>query len=181
VAVLVPAEFKSAAGATAAIAADGVVVVTGPLAKDTYTLKATVPAGTRVAAIQLEVLPDPSLPAQGPGRAANGNFVLSTFAVLAGAAGAADTPNPVRFSAARADFEQPQYAAAAAIDEKSETGWAVAGGIGQPHAATFTVHPDVSLPPGAPVTITLDQQYADGQHALGKFRLSVVQDAPPTP
>jgi len=178
---LVPTQFTSMAGGTAAIAADGTVTVSGTLAKDTYTLKATLPAGGKVTAFRLEALTDDTLPMKGPGRAGHGNFVLSTFAVLTGAAGATDTPTAVRFSAARADFEQPQYNAAAAIDDKADTGWAVGGGIGQPHEAIFTVHPDTSLAAGAPITITLDQQYADGQHALGKFRLSVVQEPAPAP
>jgi len=178
---LMPTLFTSMSGGSGAIAADGTVTVTGPLAKDTYTLKAAIPAGGKVTAFRLEALTDDALPQKGPGRAGNGNFVLSTFAVLAGAPGAADTPTPVRFSAARADFEQPQYGAAEAIDDKADTGWAIAGGIGQPHEAIFTVQPDTSLPAGAPLTITLDQQYADGQHALGKFRLSVVQEPAPSP
>ena len=178
---LVPTQFTSMSGGSGAIAADGTVTVTGPLAKDTYTLKAAIPAGGKVTAFRLEALADDALPQKGPGRAGNGNFVLSTFAVLAGAPGAADTPTAIQFSAARADFDQPQYGAAEAIDDKADTGWAIAGGIGQPHEAIFTVHPDTSLPAGAPLTITLDQQYADGQHALGKFRLSVVQEPTPAP
>jgi len=178
---LVPTQFTCMAGGSGAIAADGTVTVTGTLAKDTYTLKATLPAGGKVTAFRLEALTDDALPQKGPGRAGNGNFVLSTFAVLTGAAGATDTPTAVRFSAARADFDQPQYGAAEAIDDKADTGWAIAGGIGQPHEAIFTVHPDTSLAAGAPITITLDQQYADGQHALGKFRLSVMQEPAPAP
>lgn len=178
---LVPVAFTSMAGAAGAIAADGTVTVTGTLARDTYTLKAVLPPDGTVTAFRLETLTDDALPMKGPGRAGNGNFVLSTFAVLVGVPGAADTPTPVRFSAARADLEQAQHAAATAIDDKAETGWAVGGGIGQPHEAFFTVHPETSLPPGAPITITLDQQYSDGQHALGKFRLSVVQKPPSAP
>jgi hypothetical protein len=183
IAALVPAEFKSAAGATAAIAADGVVLVTGNLAKDTYTLKAAVPAGTRVSAIQLEVLPDPSLPAQGPGRASNGNFVLSTFSVAHGQPGKPETPTPVKFSAATVSFTQDAFSAAAMIDDKADTGWAIAGGIGKPQVATFEVPAGVTLPAGAPLLITLDQQHADGTHAIGKFKLAVVQEPapPPTP
>ncbi len=45
---------------------------------DTYTLTADTDL-VGIKAIRLEVLADPSLPAQGPGRAANGNFVLSEF------------------------------------------------------------------------------------------------------
>jgi len=177
--MLVPLEFKSMAGATATIAATGIVSVTGPLAKDTYTLKTTLPAGGAVTAIRLEVLTDDALPQKGPGRSGNGNFVLSTFAVLAGTPGATDTPRAVRFTAARADLEQPNYGVTNAIDDKAETGWAIGGGVGKPHEATFTIDPDARPAAGAPVTITLDQQYDDGQHAIGTFRLSVIQESAP--
>jgi hypothetical protein len=180
VAVLVPTEFKSGAGATATIAADGVVTVTGNLAKDAYTLTATVPAGPRVQAFQLEVLPDPSLPSQGPGRAGNGNFVLSTFAVAHGQPGKPETPTPVKFAAAKASFEQPNYVAAGAIDDNPETGWGISGGAGKPHTITFDLPAELTLPAGAPLAVTIDQQYADGTHAIGKFKMAVVQEpAPP--
>ena len=178
---LVPTEFTSMAGATATITADGIVTVTGPLAKDTYTLKAILPAGVKAQAFQIEALTDPALSQQGPGRAGNGNFVLSTFAVLAGPTGGNDASQPVKFSAAKADFEQDKYLAAAAIDDKADTGWAIGGGIGKPHTATFTVAAEPALQPGAPVTITLDQQYGDGQHTIGKFRLSIIPVAAAEP
>ena len=175
---LVPTEFKSMANATGAIAADGTVLVTGNLAKDTYTLKAVVPAGVEPKAIRLEVLTDPSLPSQGPGRAGNGNFVLNTFAVLVGVPGQTQTPTQVNFCCAKADFEQPNFQAAAMIDGNPATGWGIAGGTGQQHSVTFDIAPEVKVPAGSPLTITIDQQYADGQHALGKFRLTVLQAAP---
>ena len=176
---LVPTEFKSMAGATAAIAADGTVTVTGNLAKDTYTIKAVVPAGVEAKAIKLETLPDPSLPGQGPGRAGNGNFVVSTVAVLFGAPGSNETPTKAKFSGAKADYEQSNYGIAGAIDDKPETGWAISGGTGKEHVATFDIAPETKIPAGAPLAITIDQQYADGTHTLGKFRISVVQDVPP--
>lgn len=176
---LVPEAFQSMAGATGTVAPDGTVTVTGSLAKDTYTLKAVVPGDRPAAAVRLEVLADDALPHKGPGRAGNGNFVLSTFAVLAGPPGGGP-PAAVRFASAKADFEQSKYGVATAIDEAADTGWAIAGGIGRAHEATFIVHPDTPLAAGAPITITLDHQYADGQHALGKFRLSIVP-VPATP
>ena len=175
---LVPTEFKSMAGATAAIAADGTVIVTGNLAKDTYTLKAVIPVGVEAKAIKIEALPDPRLPGQGPGRSGGGNFVLSKFAVLFGAPGSNETPTKLTLASAKADYEQPNYVAAGAIDDNPETGWAISGGTGKEHAATFGIAPDVKLPAGAPLAITIDQQYADGTHALGKFRISVLQDVP---
>jgi Tol biopolymer transport system component len=176
---LVPTEFKSMAGATGAIAADGTIMVTGTLAKDTYTIKAALPAGTDVKGFKLETLADPTLPLQGPGRAGNGNFVVSTVAVLFGPPESKDTPTSVKFAAAKADYEQGGFPAANTIDGKSDTGWAISNGTGKDHALTLDVAPDVKLPGGAPVLITIDQQYDDGQHNLGKFRLSVMQDAAP--
>ncbi len=171
---LVPTAFTSMAGATGVIAADGIISVTGPLAKDTYTVKAVVPEGLEPRTIRLTVLPDPSLPSQGPGRAGNGNFVVSTFSLTHGVPGKPDTPTAVKFVAAKADYEQPNFAAAGAIDDKPATGWAILGGAGKEHHAFFEIPADVKLPPGAPLTITIDQLYADGQHTLGKFRLSVL-------
>ena len=181
-AVLMPTEFKSAAGAAGAIAADGFVTVTGNRAKDTYTLTAAVPAGGRVKAITLEAATDPSLPQQGPGRADNGNFVLSTFQVSVAPPGSTEAPTPVKFTAAKATVEQPDYVAAGTIDDNPATGWAIAGGVGAPQTITFDVAPDTVLPPGGRLVFVLDQQYPDGQHTLGKIRLAAIQEpAPPAP
>ncbi len=67
-------------GATLAQASDGSILASGPSPdSDTYTISAAVDAGP-ITAIRLEVLPDPSLPKQGPGRhPAEGDFVLSQF------------------------------------------------------------------------------------------------------
>ena len=177
---LVPSEFASSAGATAAIAADGVVVVTGNLAKDSYTLKAVVPAGGAVKAVKLDALADPSLPAMGPGRAGNGNLVVSRFALNSGAPGAADAPNAVKFATAKADFEQGGYEAAATLDDNPESGWAISPEVGKDHSVMFELAPDVVLPAGSVLLFTIDQQFADGAHNLGKFRISLLQD-PPAP
>jgi hypothetical protein len=175
---LVPTEFKSTAGASGAIAKDGIVMVTGPLGKDLYTLKAALPPGGDLKAIRLEVLPDPSLPTQGPGRAANGNFVVSTFAVKFGPPGSQDAATPVKIASAKADFSQGGFDVAGAIDDKADTGWAIMGGMGKEHVATFELAPEAKVPGGAALLITLDQQYADGTHSVGKFRLAVMQAAP---
>jgi hypothetical protein len=179
VAALVPSKFTSAAGATGAIAQDGIVLVTGNLAKDTYTLEAKVPEGGKPVAVRLELLADDSLPQKGPGRAGNGNLVLSTFKVMTGPPGGTEAPTAVVFTEAKADFEQESFGVAGTLDDKPETGWALAGGVGKDHMARFVVKPDQSLPAGAPLVIVLDQQHADGMHAIGKFRVSLEQEAAP--
>ena len=180
---LIPAEFKSLAGATGAIAADGIVTVSGNLAKDIYTIRSTAPAGGAVKGIRLEALSDPSLPAQGPGRSPNGNFVVSKVVLLHGPAGGTSTPNPVGFAAAKADFEQAGYVAAGTLDDNPDTGWAVAEGIGKDHTLTFELPADVVIPGGSLLAVTIDQQFVDGTHALGKFRIAVLQEGAvvPTP
>jgi hypothetical protein len=177
--VVVPTQFLSMAGATGTIAEDGVVAVEGKLSQDTYTLKAVAPAAGEIAAVRLEVLADDSLPSKGPGRAANGNFVLSTFGVAFGAPGSGETPTVVKFASASADYEQADYGIAGAIDDAVQTGWAVAGQTGQTHTATFLLPPETKVPAEAPLTFTLDQQYGGGDHAIGRLRLSLVVLEPP--
>jgi len=180
---LVPTEFKSTAAATAAITPEGVVTVTGPLAKDTYQIKAVAPAGTEIKGIRLETLADPSLPGQGPGRSGGGNFVVSRFAVSFGPPGSPDAPSALKLESAKADFEQEAYGAAGAIDDNAETGWAISGGTGKDHSVTFQFAPDTKVPAGGVLLITIDQQHADGMHAIGKLRLSTTTDtvAPSAP
>jgi len=173
----VPAKFTSAAGATAAIGQDGIVLVTGNLAKDTYTLEAKVPEGNKPIAVRLDLLADDSLPSKGPGRAQNGNLVLSTFKVMTGPPGGTEAPTAVVFTEAKADLEQEGYGVAGALDDKPDTGWAIGNGIGKDHSARFVLKPDQSLPAGAPLVFVLDQQYADGTHTLGKFRISIEHEA----
>ena len=167
------------ANATGAIAADGAITVSGNLAKDTYTIKATIPAGIDTKALRLEALADPSLPSLGPGRAGNGNFVVSTFAVLAGAPGSPETPTKVKLAAAKADYEQGGFVAANAIDDNPDSGWAISGGTGKDQAVVFEIAPETKLPEGTPLAITIDQQHGDSTHALGKFRISFMKPAPP--
>ncbi|HEY1784424.1 MAG TPA: DUF1549 domain-containing protein, partial [Pirellulales bacterium] len=83
---------------------------------DTYTVAAdTDLAG--ITGIRLEVLPDPSLPAQGPGRADNGNFVLSELRVTSVPKNDPLQPaKPVALENASADFSQNSFAVAGAID-----------------------------------------------------------------
>jgi hypothetical protein len=85
----------------------------------------------------------------------------------------------VKFTAAKATFEQPNLVAAGTIDDNPETGWAIAGGIGKPQAITFDVAPDTIPPAGGLLVVVLDQQYPDGQHSLGKIRLSAIQEPVP--
>lgn len=135
---------------------------------DTYTVEATLPPGL-ISGIRIEVLPDPSLPGQGPGRGSEGNFVLSEIAVRPGVDGAAGAPLELHSPAA--DFSQLGWLVAAALDGKPETGWAVAGQVGRAHNATFQFVRPIESAQMPRITVTLSQQYPKKDHSIGRFRL----------
>ena len=79
--VLQPGTMTSSAGATLAKQADGSILASGPrAASDVYTI--TAPTDLKhITAFRVEALPNDSLPAKGPGRGDDGNFVLNDFKV----------------------------------------------------------------------------------------------------
>ncbi|MFM2095357.1 MAG: hypothetical protein RIS70_2481 [Planctomycetota bacterium] len=180
-----PAIFKSEAGAMATIAEDGVISVSGTIAKDVYTVEALVPDSTAVRSVRLEALPDTSLPSGGPGRADDGNFVISRISFSYIPAQGNGDAVAVKFVTAQADFEQTGFAAKTALDDDLKDGWAISPHAGKPHIAVFEVVSDVAIPAGARLTIRVEQQHSD-KHTLGRFRFSVgdaitVSPTPDTP
>ena len=173
---LVPTVFKSEAGATGVISRDGTVLISGKNGKDIYRLTATVPDGPPVTAIRIEVLPDETLPSRGPGRAANGNFVLSEFSVEILPTAAQKKETPVVFNAVTADYSQAGWPVASAIDKEQNTGWGIAGAIGKSHSAVFTIEGAPVIKEGSVLAFVLSQQFTDGSHSIGKFRLLVEQE-----
>ncbi len=164
-------ELKSTAGATLTKQDDKSIVVSGKLSKDVYTLIA--PVGLKeITGIKLEAISDSSLPGKGPGRAPNGNFVVNELKV---SVAPKDDPSQTKLLAlenASADFGQDNFPAAGAIDGNEETGWAVSPQFGKSHEAVFEVKDGLDSGERV-ITITISQQYTDGKHCLGKFRLSV--------
>lgn len=120
-------------------------------------------------ALQLEVLPDPSLPGGGPGRAGKGNFVLSELKVSLGRDAASAVP--VALHSAVADFEQKSFTAKAAVDGDRETGWAVQPQFGKAHQLTVQFEAPVKPGPGMKLFVSLDQAYKSGNHNIGRLRL----------
>ncbi len=171
-------DAKSANGATLTRQPDGSILVSGNApATDVYTLVA--PVGIKsISAIRIEALPDVSLPGNGPGRADNGNFVLTKLSVAAAAKGAA--PAPIEFRGATASFEQQGYRALGALDDRDDTGWAVMPNLGAPSVATFYPSTPISADAGTQLTIQLEQKFAAvPRHTLGRFRIWVTGDANP--
>jgi mono/diheme cytochrome c family protein len=129
---------------------------------------------TGVTGIKLEALADDRLPGKGPGRAPNGNFVLTAFRVAWAPQTAPNERRPVALEKARADFSQDGFGVQLAIEARKadrRKGWATVPKTGRNHTAVFQTRENVGAGPGI-LTFTLDHQYDEG-HVLGRFRISV--------
>ncbi len=187
---IAPTKMESKAGASSAAAdaktgstltvqKDGSILVTGKLeAFDLQTITAELKLEGSITGIRLEVFGDPSLPAKGPGRAANGNFVLNEFRVTTQATGATTAAKPVKLVNPEATFSQDQYAIALAIDNNLATGWAIAPQFGANQSAVFGFQAPIDAKAGVTLSITLEQRFGTG-HNIGKFRLSFTTDKKP--
>jgi hypothetical protein len=178
--VLEPKSLKASNKATLTKSADGSVFVDGKNGKATYTVTAHTDL-TRITAIRLEALADDRLPKGGPGRAPDGNFVLNQLAISAQSQKDPKQTKPVKLQKAQADFSQQNFDPNATVDgtPNNGKGWAIAPNMGLTHWAVFQVVEAAGYEGGTELTFTLLQQFGQGQHTLGRFRLAVTRAKPP--
>jgi Protein of unknown function (DUF1553)/Protein of unknown function (DUF1549)/Planctomycete cytochrome C len=167
-----PSHLQSKKHATMSILPDGSVLATGDKPNnDVYTVE--IPVTTPgVTALRLEVLPDPSLPDNGPGRAplfSVGDFLLTEFLVDAGS----KALQRVKIAEASQDYSEPGHPASLCIDGVTDTGWSIKGGVGKAHAAVFRFKAPVDT---SRLVVTMHQEYIH-QMTIGRFRLSTTTDA----
>ena len=175
---LVPMTATAEMKAVLSVEEDGSIFSTGESGKGAYVVVAEAPLG-EIRGLRLEVLADDRLPERGPGRAPNGNFVLSQLRVFAVDAAKPESRRRLKLRDATADFHQDRFHVSGAIDANPNSGWAIAGGIGQDHAAVFTLSRPLPVSAGTRLVVELDQQHQDGKHLIGKFRLSTTANEPP--
>ncbi|MGN6134650.1 MAG: DUF1549 and DUF1553 domain-containing protein, partial [Aureliella sp.] len=127
----------------------------------------------RLSALRLDALAHESLPVNGPGRAKNGNFVLTDARLEVDG-------RPVRWTAAEANHSQPNYDVSGAIDASRQTGWAINGpkGVSGDYRAIFYLEP-VDLKPGAQLRLRLRFSVKPPGYNLGRFRLHLASQAAP--
>jgi mono/diheme cytochrome c family protein len=168
--VLMPDELFSDGGSTLTKTDDGAVLVSGQNpAKDSFVVNIKSKL-VGITAFKLEALPDASFVNKGPGRADNGNFVLSEIKLQG-------SGKPVDLVAVSADFEQQGLPLANAVDGKNDTGWAVMPEFGKVHTAIFEAKNQVGYGSGETLlAFRLEFQTKHIQHVLGKFRLSATTD-----
>ena len=180
--VLTPSSIQTRGGTQLKARNDGFLLASGPNPPtESYTLTfPSLPAG--VTALRIDLAPDGSLPQQGPGRASNGNFVLTE---LRAEIHVLDTRQLIPLQNATASYEQTgaaggnpygKWSAAGAIDgdtKGAKWGWAVMEQVGRQQFAIFETAADLALPEGATLVLTLDQNHDNSGHNLGCFRIAV--------
>ncbi len=189
-----PTSADSTGGATVTIRDDRSVLIGGknPDTDSTVVRFASLPE--RVVGVRVEVLPDKSLPSQGPGRAGNGNFVLTE--VVARVVRDGVPTRDLAFESAWASHEQTvsadknpygKWSAASVIDHDARgtfAGWAILPEAGKPSQLRLRLKEPLTLASGERLEIELQQKHGHGHHTLGCFRLGVATDpaavVPPT-
>jgi mono/diheme cytochrome c family protein len=146
---------------------------------DTITVEADTDL-TGITAVRLEVLPDPSLPKNGPGRwGQTGNFILDEFGFAAvPRSGPAPANTNLVFASAEADWEQTYYRAEHAVDRSPKTGWAIGPRFGEPHVLVARLAQPAGYRGGSRLSFRFDH-YHGNSHCIGRFRISVTTEKNP--
>jgi hypothetical protein len=175
---LEPIAMKSVGKATFTKQKDHSILVSGPNPQpETYTITFDTKL-EGITGIRLEVLPDKTLPAQGPGRAQNGNFVLNEFKLDYIKTGETGKPKVVKLMRPQATFSQDSFPIANVVDNNPESGWAISPQFGKGQVAVFELQNKIGTTEGTTLTVTMLQKFGT-EHTIGKFRISVTTSKPP--
>ena len=154
---------------------DASLVVTGERPdRDAYRLEFDVESRVeRIGALRLEVLPDDDLPKRGPGRADNGNFVVTELRLRAVSSSDDAARPPVSITSVTATHSQKGFDAGGAADGNPTTGWAIAGPnpLNRPQTAIFELAEPLVLEPTDRLVVEIYQAHGK-KHTLGRFRLT---------
>ena len=161
------------------IQSGGIVLASGPVPNtDTYTVTAKTKL-KGITGFRLEVLPDPSLGGQGPGRAPNGNFVLNQLKLAYKEEGAKGDPKPLGLGQSGATFAQAGFPAADALSNDPVKGWAIAHEFGKPNSAYYEFQTPLTTGKDTELIVTLGMNSQHLQHTIGKFRIYLTTTKPP--
>jgi len=171
--VLTPAKMVSEAGVKLS-PDDNHVISTDKEPKDGKdTYRVTVTANWKdVSGFRLEALSGDKLPAHGPGRAADGNFVITEFSLEDAGT------NRIALCEATATFEAARFPASAALDGELGTnnGWAIREVSGVEQAIYFRTTEPLTNEEESSLTFVIQQTSGENQ-VLGRFRLAATTNA----
>jgi hypothetical protein len=90
----------------------------------------------------------------------------------------------VKLQNATATFSQKDWDVKGLVDGNVATGWAISPKFNEAHTAVFETAAPIDIDGPLTITLQLNQQFADGKHLLGRFRVSFTTSplplAPPT-
>lgn len=169
--LIYPKSAKSEQGARLDALEDRSVLASGAVGdSDTYVIQGVAPESGAISAVRLEALTHPSLPGNGPGRASNGNFVLSQFVY--------DTDGgPPRIRRAIADYSQAGYDVNDILLADPKKGWAVnsanAAERNADRQAVFILNRPREVREGQTFVFTLRFSEVPKGYPLGRLRIAV--------
>ncbi len=169
--IIYPKTVMTEEGADTDVLEDRSVLAKGKVGpSETYVVHGVAPETGVVTAVRIEALTHDSLPKKGPGRAANGNFVLSH--VIFETDGV-----PHRFKKAVADHSQQSYDVNEAIKGNLKKGWAVGAKNAKDRnvdrTAIFFLEKAHPVREGQAFVFTLRNGAVPKGYALGRFRIAV--------
>lgn len=165
---------ESTEAATLTLRDDGSIMASGNnVPGDVYTITARCDAD-QVAAIRLDVIPDPSLPNEGSGRHPSGNFQLAEIQLLSMTSDGRLSDEPHVFSDAMASYQYPaeDVNVLGTIRPDDSRVWHIWSRWRLPHHAIFTLEQPLAVTPDQSFVIRLRHDNSTELN-LGRFRLSV--------
>jgi hypothetical protein len=126
-----------------------------------------------ITAFKLEVIADDN---KGPGRADDGNFVLSDLEVYAAPAGGESQRTLVDLKSAKVDFVQAGFDVNMTLNTREpghQSGWAVHPQVAQSHWGVWNFNKAVANEAGTTLSFTINHHYGNGKFLLRKFRILV--------
>ncbi|MBC7819763.1 MAG: PSD1 domain-containing protein [Planctomycetaceae bacterium] len=180
---LVNAELESIEGTQLSQAPDGAVQASGANPRqDDYRLAAAVKL-SRVTGLKLEVLPHESNTGGGLSRGQSGEFILTDIKVQVRRRGSSQIRD-VLVASAVADVSAEQKDSRSygdikgVLDDDPRNGWTTKGHDSkQPHFAVFALAEPLELESDEELVFELRQRSTDGDANIGRFRVSVTDQA----
>jgi hypothetical protein len=126
-----------------------------------------------ITAFKIEAIADEG---KGPGRADDGNFVLSDLEVYAAPAGGESQRALVDLKSAKADFVQGGFDINMTLNTREpghQSGWAVFPQVAQSHWGVWNFNKPLMNEVGTMLSFTINHHYSNGRFSFRKFRILV--------